>query len=597
MSKLLLYALIVLPLLGCGSASFAQYRLRIVCEDRDSLFDQKNLGLTGSFNGMNACAEYINRLPSLLQAKGFAAASVDSVAYDSSQALVHLYIGDLFRWAQIQVHHSDAGILAGAGWSDRNFSGRPFEVSLLHQAEENILNYLENNGYPFARIALDSIFVQEDRLSASLRIERGPLYRIDSLRIYGQAKISVDFIQRYLNLPNGSIYSKEKLQSISRRLMELPFVQEQAPWTLTLLGTGSVLNLYLRPRKSSQIDVLVGFLPDNAQLTSSRLLITGQATISLKNALGSGETIGLNWQQIQVQSPQLDLNFQLPYLFHTPFGLNTTFDLFKKDSSYININFLLGIQFAATATRSGSVFFQTTTSNQLNVDTPEIIASHQLPNQADLSSLSLGLTYAINNTNYRFNPVRGNELEFTGSAGTKKIRRNAEIQKLKDPADSGFDFNSLYDSLPLNSYQFRLQLAAAHYFPIGRNTTLKLGLNSGVFQSPTQFRNEVFQVGGYKLLRGFDEQSILASQYAVGTVEYRILIAQNSFLFSFLDMGWAKNAVPGYSANDTYLGFGFGLAFETKAGIFNMSYALGKRDNSSIDLRQSKIHLGYVNFF
>jgi len=45
------------------------------------------------------------------------------------------------------------------------------------------------------------------------------------------------------------------------------------------------------------------------------------------------------------------------------------------------------------------------------------------------------------------------------------------------------------------------------------------------------------------------------------------------------------------------LGVGLGIAFETKAGIFNMSYAVGKRDDSNFNLRQAKIHLGYVNFF
>ena len=39
------------------------------------------------------------------------------------------------------------------------------------------------------------------------------------------------------------------------------------------------------------------------------------------------------------------------------------------------------------------------------------------------------------------------------------------------------------------------------------------------------------------------------------------------------------------------------MAFETKAGIFNISYAAGKRDDQKFNLRQAKIHLGYVNYF
>ncbi|MBS1975651.1 MAG: BamA/TamA family outer membrane protein, partial [Bacteroidetes bacterium] len=381
--------------------------------------------------------------------------------------------------------------------------------------------------YPFAKIYVDSISIVNNEVSGVLKIEKGPLYKIDSLRVFGNARISTNFLKRYLNIPDGLIYKKEKLETISRKLLELPYVQEQQPWKLTLLGEGSVLDLYLKPKKSSQIDALVGFLPSsnsNGAATSSKLLITGQATVNLKNALGNGESIGLNWQQVQPKSPKLDLSFMQPYLFRSPFGLSTSFSLYKRDSSYININFMIGAQYSASSAQTSTVFVQTITSNLLNVDSVQIIASHRLPAEADYSSVSLGLNYEFNNTNYRFNPRRGNELQFIGTIGTKKIKKNNKILKFVDPLDSGFSFNSLYDSVKLESYQIRLKLAAAHYFQLGKATTLKLGFNGGVFQSPNNFLNELFLIGGYRLLRGFDEESIYASQYAVGTMECRYLI-------------------------------------------------------------------------
>jgi len=71
----------------------------------------------------------------------------------------------------------------------------------------------------------------------------------------------------------------------------------------------------------------------------------------------------------------------------------------------------------------------------------------------------------------------------------------------------------------------------------------------------------------------------------------------NSFLFTFLDVGWAKNTVSGYNLNNTFMGTGLGMAFETKAGIFNISYALGKRNDTQFNFHDAKIHLGYVSFF
>jgi outer membrane protein assembly factor BamA len=598
MTKLGLYTVTVLWfVLWGGQVAFAQYPLHVRCVDRDSVFDQKNLGLQRVFLNRGSCMDYVNNLPALLQAKGFATASVDSVHSDSLGAFVQLFIGDVYTWGHIFTSRLDAPILSASGWADRRLPAHPFNYAQLQSAEQQILNYLENNGYPFARIGLDSIQLDSGRLSAHLKIDRGPLYHIDSIRVYGSAKISTDFLQRYLNIPNGSLYRKDRLEVVDKKIMELPYVQEDRSWTMTLLGAGSILNLYLRPRKASQIDALVGLLPNNSQLPNNGLLVTGEATIRLQNAFGNGENIGINWQQLQVKSPQLNLDFSQPFIFKSAYGLNFSFDLFKKDSSYLNVNGILGLQYIASTTKSGSIFFEASSSNLLTVDTQEVIATHQLPSQANVSSVGLGVNYQLSNTNYRFNPLRGNEFQITAYIGTKKIKKDNTIVQLVDPSDSAFSFNSLYDTLQLSTYELRLFLSASHYQQLGRVSTLKLAFNGGIFQSPSTFRNEVYQIGGYKLLRGFDEQSILAAQYAVGTVEYHYLIAQNSFLFAFVDFGWAENNVPGYSMNSTYLGFGVGLAFQTKAGIFNMSYALGKSSETDLSLREAKIHLGYATFF
>ena len=599
MAKLRRYGRTLLMLLLLGnSRGFAQYRLHISYVDKDSLSIQKKLGLETAFRSRETCTEYIYNMPALLQAKGYMTVSVDSVHYDTADAAVRLYVGNAYRWAFINTRKIEPALLSAVSWNERNFSHRPLDFRQFQARQQMLLDYLENNGYPFAKVSLDSIVLKDDgELSATLNIEKGPLYRIDSIRIYGTAKISNDFLQHYLNIPNGSIYRKEKLEAISKKILELPYVQEQQSWTLTMLGTGSVINLYLKPKRSSQINALIGFLPSSDPALGNKILVTGEATINLKNTLGSGESIGLNWQQLQPQSPRLSLSFQQPYLLNSPFGLNTSFDLYKQDSSYLNINLMLGVQYALSAHQTGTVFIKDMISNLLTVDTLQVIAAHALPTEADISSVSLGMTYEFNNTNYRFNPRRGNELQFLGSAGTKKVKQNPQILKLKDPNDTSFSFGSLYDTVKQHSYQFLMKLSAAHYFPISRASTLKLGFNGGVYNSPTSYRNELFLIGGYKLLRGFDEESILASQYAVGTVEYRYLIGLNSFLFTFLDAGWAKNNVPGYNLDNTFLGLGLGMAFETKAGIFNISYALGKRNDTNLNFHDSKIHLGYVSFF
>ena len=579
-----------------------KYNLYLRGVDKDSATIVAKTGLQTSFTSRFACEEYINRLPGYLQSKGYVTASIDSLYYDAGFARISLFIGEMYRWAQLDVKNIEPSLLDAIGWREKMFTNKPLDFSQVQLLEEKMLDHLENTGYPFARAYLDSLQLDADKVSALLKLNKGPLYKIDSIRLYGNAKISNKYLQRYLDIPNGSIYNKEKLMSINKKLKELTYIEEERPFNLTMLGTGSVLNVYLKQKKSSQVNILVGFLPNNDQLSSKKLLLTGEANILLKNALGSGETIGLNWQQLQVKSPRLSLLYQHPYFFNTPLGLDFSFDMFRKDSTFLNVNFQLGAQYMLNNNQSGKLFMRRiqTIVNQGAVNGPLIIQTRRLPNVADVSSFNVGVDYDFNKTDYRLNPRKGNEYSIIASVGTKKLKKNNEILELKDPNDPGFNFDRLYDSVKLKTYQFLLRVYAAKYIPLGgKRNTVKTAINAGIFQSGNIFRNELFQLGGYKLLRGFDEESQYLSQFAIATLEYRLLYitGQNSFFYVLADGGWGRNSSLNNKINYTYFGTGLGLAFETKAGIINLSWAVGKRNDTQFNLRQSKIHVGFVNYF
>lgn len=577
----------------CCHSLQAQYSLRIISVDKNENAI-KALRLQENFGNRQMCTDYVNQLPQKLQDQGYTAVSIDSLHFDSTFAIAYLFLGEHYQLAYVNIAATDEKMMSQLGWNERLYFNKPLNITQLQQLQQRVLGYLEDNGHPFAKVQLDSVFYRDNKFYANLMIDKGPLYKIDSIRIYGKVKISKNFLQRYLDIPNGSPYQKSKLQKISTRLKELPFLEEEQGWDMTMLGNGSVLNLYLKPKKASQINVLVGLLPSNQQVENNKLLVTGEANINLKNALGNGETIGLNWQQLQVKSPRLNLLFQQPFVFKSPFGFNIAFDLLKKDSSYINVNFVLGVQYTLSASQTGRVFFQSFRTNLLDLDTNAIKANKALPNEIDETINNLGIDYQLYKTNYRFNPRRGNELLLLLTAGTRTIRKNNSIVKLNDP---NFSYESLYDTVKLNSYQFKIKVDAAHFFPVGKSSTVKLGANVGWLQSPSIYRNELFQIGGYKLLRGFDEESIYASQYVVSTLEYRFLIGMNSYFFGFTDGGWTAAKTNYSSTHNFYIGAGLGMAFETSAGLFNISFAAGKRDDQKFDLKQSKIHLGYVTFF
>src|SRR6185312_4530615 len=127
---------------------------------------------------------YINALPQMLISKGFPAASVDSVKYDSTQASVNLYLGEQYKWIEINTDSVDNNLLESTGWNEKQFKNKPIDFTRLQHQEENILNYYENNGYPFAQVSLNNVEIANNKIQGNLMVDKGPLYHIDSIRLY-----------------------------------------------------------------------------------------------------------------------------------------------------------------------------------------------------------------------------------------------------------------------------------------------------------------------------------------------------------------------------------------------------------------------------
>lgn len=575
-----------------------KYKVNYTFSGKDSSNKLQHPGLKTVFDERELAAAYINALPALLTSKGYPIASVDSVKYDSTEAKVNVYLGEQFKWIQINTDSVDRNVLDAIGWNDKQFKNKTIDFSMFRNKEQQMLSYYENNGYPFASISLGHVEIKENKIKGNLEVQKGPLYHIDSIRVYGKVKIKNLFLQHYLDIANGAIYNNKKLLDVSTRLKQLPYLQEQQPWDVTMLGSGSILNLYLQPKRSSEINVLVGFLPANT--TTGKTQVTGDVHLNLKNSLSQGESILVDWQQLQPQSPKLNLGYTHPYIFNSLFGLDFSFNLLKRDSSYLLLNGILGLQYTLSARQSGKIFYQSERSYLLQggIDTNSIILTKTLPPNIDVGSGNFGISYSFNNTNYILNPIKGNDFEITATAGIKKITKNNDIINLKDPNDPNFNFNSLYDTIKLKSYRLRLIATAAHYSPLGARSTLKTAVNIGWFKSPQAFQNELFQIGGYQLLRGFDEESIFTNQYAVFTAEFRYLLGINSYFFGFSDGGFTQTKFIGADYSNNYISGGVGLQFETKFGLLNISYAMGKRNDIKFDIRSaSKIHFGYINYF
>ena len=81
------------------------------------------------------------------------------------------------------------------------------------------------------------------------------------------------------------------------------------------------------------------------------------------------------------------------------------------------------------------------------------------------------------------------------------------------------------------------------------------------------------------------------------TLEWRFLFGKNSYAYLFGDFSYIQNnSISGFK-DDFPIGFGLGVALETKVGIFGLSYALGTKQGNPILFNNSKVHFGYIYAF
>lgn len=566
--------------------------------------DQQNelvvqqISIPDSFLTKEACAAFIeHELLMLFFKKGFLSASVDSIHSTAFYTQVWLFVGDQYRWGQIR-WDSSLSWIDTSQWKRRwQKTGDLLDPAQLVAARSQLLNFLEDNGFPFATVRFKHGYFHEGALHAVLETEKGPYYTIDSIHVEGTARIKTSFLSRLLEINPGDGYSRSRLNQVSGRLAGLDFIREIRPWDMHLMATGSALNLYLEPQKSSRFNFLAGLMPSNEQI-GGKLLLTGEAEMDLRNSFGGGERLYLNWQQLQVRSPRIQLAFDQPFIFNSRAGVDLQFNLLRRDSSFLTIQARAGLRYGISGKTSARVFIQQFSSRLLNADTLLVRATLKLPSFLDVSTTQMGLGYRTSTTDDAFNPRKGTEWDLQGTIGLRKIMRNSSILQLKqDLSGNPVDFSRLYDTVPESGTQFRVQLKMSKYVRIGASSTVKVGTQAGWINGKRLLLNEVYQIGGIRTLRGFDEESIFSRAYAIGTLEYRYLTGRASYLYGFTDLAWISRRTAYTDRAGVYAGLGVGVVIETKSGMFNLAYAVGKSPSQSIELRQSKIHFGFVGLF
>ncbi len=523
-----------------------------------------------SFFSSSELTTELNNIRSQAFKKGYIGFSIDStVTVDSLTRDVYGSVGPRFK--NIKLFFSDSSVLALRRIGINANRNRNAEIGTTPEAVGAYLNSIivsfENKGYPFAKLKFDSLFVKDNTLSAILNVESGPMVRWKGVEIVSQkSNFSERFISAYFHIQKGDPFNQEELDQFPNRILQLTYLKETKPHELLFTTEGAVLYLYLESKPVSSFSGTVGLQQDPVKFTTQ---FTGDVRLKLLNTLKRGELLELNWRSIQAGSPQLKLALNFPFLFNTPFGIDGGFNLFKRDSTFLELKSTLGVNYFLSQGNQLKAFYQRYSSNLLSS------TSSNLANYGSSVSNQYGLSIQHIQVDYLPNPRKGVTWITTASVGNRTLTR---------------------DSITSQHLIYNFGAKGELYIPLGKRFVFKTSGNAETFYTSAIQQNELLRFGGNLLQRGFLEEELLATTRATATAEFRMLLDKNSNIFVFFDQSWYERNTSAY-VNDHPYGFGTGISFGTNLGIFSISVALGKQFDNPILLRDSKVHVGYIAYF
>lgn len=519
---------------------------------------------------------YLTELKDLCYKKGYYACSVDSIGEDSLSYNTFFYFGNRFDGINLRT-----GNLDKFSANEIKFKEGKVSVQELNFLIEDLLKYAEDNGYPFASFQLDSLVINNNGIQAAINFLKKRQVKIDSLIIKGNTKTAKGLIKSIIGIKPGAPYKESLIKKADRILSELPYITVTKKAEVLFVEDFAKLYLHLDKKKSNHFYGVIGVLPNNN--TTGKIMINGEVKLNLLNAFGRGEVIDINWKSLEKGSQDLKVHLAYPYILSTPFGLSYKFSLYKKDTSYLTINHNIGLKYQFNSSGYVKIISDLSESNLLN--TTALATATVLPDFADVKVRLFGIETAWERYNYKFNPMKGYGLFFYASGGNRKIEKNDDIQ------------DYLYDNMKMKSSQFKFLADIEVYIPLFKKTTLLLRSENAFLISSGMFENELFKLGGLKTLKGFDDESITASNYDVLLAEFRYLFEKNSYVAAFVNAAYyEKRTYHGYVKDIPY-GLGAGVAFDTKIGVFMVYYALGSEFSRPLSFKQSKIHFGFSNTF
>jgi outer membrane protein insertion porin family len=549
------------------------------------LITWSRLSTSSKVNSFDLDSAFVN-IASNLSSRGYYHANFEgsSIEYDSdsNSIAINIFVDEggptLIR--EISLSISDSTDFDDIAESFDFLEGRIFNKTELEEVISQQLKYLEDNGFPFSSVRVNSISFTSDTLEEeyfadlNIVINKNLKSSIDRIEIKGNTKTNDDVIVRELRLNTGELYSQKEIDELPAKLNRLRFFEPvELPQFYIASDNQGVLQINVREKQTNNFDGIIGYIPANKP--NEKGFITGLINISLRNIFGTGRSAAIRWQKLNQFSQDLELKYLEPWFLSLPFNIGLGFNQRKQDTLYVQRKFEGLVEFLATETITAS----------LQLGTETIIPTESTGNIFTVynsSALVTGLNLKIDTRDDPYAPTEGILFNNTYSYSKKKI--NGPQQFISPGLNTNFNLQRILVGLDFFYLLFSKQVMA-------------LKLNGRELQGSFYEVSDLFRLGGTNSIRGYREDQFLGSRIFWSNLEYRLLLARRTYTYLFFDTGYylvKENAERKITKQEAFIiGYGLGLNIETALGVIGVSFALAKGDSFS----DGKIHFGLISEF
>jgi outer membrane protein assembly factor BamA len=414
---------------------------------------------------------------------------------------------------------------------------------------------LIQNGYPFAETKLSDLILKDsDTIEASLLVSRKTKRYINRIIVKGYQKFPKRLISDFSS--PKQVYNSKTIATLEQSLKSIPFIKQTKEAEVLFKKDSTSVFLYLEKIKTNTAEGLIGF--NNS--TNDQLELNGFVNLKLQNNLDRGETFLLAYRNDNGDQTQFSTSIDLPYLWKTAIGLNSSLRIQRRDSTYQRTSLNAGLFYKPNWNSSIGLNYnnENSTATGDNIDTEDFI-KNGIEVQAELIKITADRLMPENLV--------------------IRTRLGINNRELENENEKQFNFHATFLKL----------------WHLNKRSMFFNKLTSYYLQSNNIKFNELYQFGGLGSIRGFNQNSIDSSFYTTLATEYRYRLNNQIYLHSILDIAVFENFNT--KKLDKLYSYGAGIAILTQAGILNLSIANGRFEDAKVDLSSTVAHINLlINF-